>query len=184
MEQFIYHNGYVTVFLTVAFAGEFGLFTGVALARTGAVSLTGVVILGTVASFVGNMLYYYAGRLLWKKWRFLRMRFEEKIERTSRVVRRYGSPIMLIARFFYGIRNVIAIALGVYDVRAGIFVIYNLVGAFIWSWFFTEAGSVFSSYFMNTFASFRAGMYWGILSSIFVAALFVLIRKAISRLQK
>ncbi len=59
MENFIHQNGYVTVFLTVAFSGEFGLFAGIALARAGSVTLPGVIAVGTIASFVGNMFSSY-----------------------------------------------------------------------------------------------------------------------------
>lgn len=184
VEQFIHHNGYVTVFLTVAFSGEFGLFAGVALARTGAVALPGVIALGTVASFIGNMFYYYAGKILWNKWHFLKNNFGAKVEATSRVVRRYGSPLMIIARFFYGIRNVVPITLGVYRVGVGIFMFYNIVGAFFWAWFFTEAGAFFSIHLMKSFASFRQGLLWGIFTSAVIAALYLVIRKTVSKIQK
>ncbi|MCL4509601.1 MAG: VTT domain-containing protein [Bacteroidetes bacterium] len=183
MENFIHQNGYVTVFLTVAFSGEFGLFAGIALARAGSVTLPGVIAVGTIASFVGNMFYFYAGKLLWTKWHFLKNKFEKKVEKTSSVVRRFGSPLMLIARFFYGVRDVVPIALGVYDVGVGIFAIYNFVGAVLWAWFFTEAGNMFSGYLIKSFTGFRESLLWGLLTSAIVAGLYFLVRKAVSRFQ-
>ncbi len=183
MEHFLHDNGYITVFLAVAFSGEFGLFAGVALARVGSVTLTGVIVLGSAASFVGNMFYYYAGRVLWNKWGFLKRNLDSKVEASSAIVRRFGSPLMLIARFFYGIRNIVPIALGVYDVNVMVFIIYNIVGAFIWAWFFTEAGSIFSIHLMRGFASFRSGLLWGIITSLLLVVLYLGVRKVVSKIQ-
>jgi len=184
VEHFIHQNGYLTVFLTVAFTGEFGLFAGVALAHKGAVTITGVIILGTAASFVGNTFYFYAGKFLWKRWRFLQKNFGEKVESTSRVVRRYGSPVMLASRFFYGVRNIVPIALGVYGVRFAVFAIYNLIGAFIWAYVFTEGGVIFSSRIMKNFVSFHAGLLWGLITSAVIVVLYLIIRKTVSKIRK
>jgi len=184
MEHFLRNNGYVTVFLTVAFSGEFGLFVGVALAHAGSVTMPGVIALGTAASFIGNMLYYYAGKFLWDKWGLLKRNFGSKVEATSRIAWRYGSPLMLIARFLYGIRNIIPIALGLFGVNIMVFMIFNIVGAFAWAWFFTEAGNVFSIQVMKAFSGFRSGLIWGIITSAMVAVLYFMIRKAVLIIQK
>lgn len=179
----ITHNCYLTVFLAVVFGGEFGLFAGVALAQTGAVSLAGVIALGTAASFIANTIYYYAGKLLWDKWSLLQRKFGDKVQDTSGVVRRYGSALMLVARFFYGIRDIVPIALGLYEVEAGIFSIYNFLGAFIWAFTFTLAGHYFSAFFINSFKSFQVGLIVGIFLAAVIVAAYLLIRRAVSRLR-
>ncbi len=184
VEHFLHQNSYLTVLITVAFTGEFGLFAGVALAHKGAVTITGVIFLGTEASFVGNMFYYYAGRFLWNKWHFLKKNFGAKVESTSRVVERYGSPLMIIARFFYGVRNIIPITLGIYRVNVYVFVMYNIIGAFAWAWVFTEGASVFSSRVMKNFVSFHFGIFWGLTTSAAIFVLYLLIRKTVSKVQK
>ncbi len=182
MEHFIHENGYLAVFLTVAFSGEFGLIAGVALARSGSVTLTGVVILGTIASFIGNMFYYFVGKFLWNKWHFLKKRFGGKVERSSRLVRHYGSPLMLFSRFFYGVRNIVPIALGLYEVKMGTFAVYNVVGAFVWAWAFTEAGGLVSDYFGEGVANFRNLVIVAAAVMMVLGALYILIRRLVSRL--
>jgi membrane protein DedA with SNARE-associated domain len=184
VDQFLAHNGYLTVFVTVAFSGEFGLFTGIALAQTGAVTTYGVIAVGTLASFIGNTFYYYAGRFLWNKIGYLKKSFGAKVTATSRIVNRFGSPLMLISRFFYGIRNVIPIALGVYGVNIILFSVYNIAGAFIWSWSFTEAGRLLSIHLVKNFASFRTGLLWGVVTTALIVSLYFSIRRAVSRMQK
>lgn len=181
MDHFIRDNGYLTVFLSVALSGEFGLIAGVALARTGTVTLSGVIILGTIASFIGNMFYYYLGKVLWTRWHFLRKRFGRKVEMSTRIVRRYGSPLMLLARFFYGVRNIVPIALGLYEVNVGPFVLYNIVGAFIWSWFFTTAGGLVSGYLINNLPNVRNLLLLLTAGAAILGISYVLIRKLVSR---
>ncbi len=183
MEHFIHHNGYLTVFITVVLTGEFGLIAGAALARTGAVSLTGVVILGTAASFVANTIYYLAGKFLWSKWRFIREKFGPKVDRSSRIVRRYGSPLMLVARFFYGVRDIVPLALGLYRVEAGLFSLYNIIGAFIWAFFFTVLGDAFSGFVKGSFRNIETTVMWGIGAVVIISVCYFLIRKAISKLR-
>ncbi len=184
MEQFIHQNGYLLVFVTIAFTGEFGLFTGVALARTGSVTLWGVIALGTAASFVGNVLYYYAGRVVWNKWSFVRKRFGEKVEQSAAPVRKFGSPLMLVARYFYGIREVVPVALGLYQVRTASFMVYNLVGAFIWSWSFTEAANLLSVKIVSSFTTPQSDIVMGIAASIALAVAYFTIRKVVARLRR
>lgn len=184
MEQFIRENGYLTVFLTVAVSGEFGLMAGVALARAGSVTLLGVIVLGSIASFIGNMFYYFAGKFLWNRWRFFKDRFGTKVEKSSRLVRRFGSPLMLISRFFYGVRNIVPIVLGLYDVSLGVFVIYNIIGAVIWAWFFTEAGGIVASFMLGPLAHLQKTMLWGAAVIVVTGVLYVLIRKFVSRLER
>ncbi len=183
MEQLIHQNGYLTIFLAIAFSGELGVFVGVALARTGAVSLTGVVILGTAESFVANMFYYYLGKLLWKRWAFLRRRFGESVTKTSPAVLRYGSTLMLLSRFFYGIRDIIPTALGLYQVRAGGFAIFNMIGAFIWAFSFTILGSAFSDLFLNRYRIFQVGLMLGLAVAAVIVMAYVLIRNKISKMR-
>ncbi len=183
MEQFISHNGYLTVLIGITLGGEIGLFAGVALAHTGSISLAGVVVLGTAASFIANTFYYYAGRLLWHKWSWLRLKFGERVEKTSSGVRHYGSLIMLVARFFYGIRDIVPITLGLYEVGAGTFAVYNAIGAFVWAFFFTVVGHFFAEFVQSSFRSFQAGLVLGVAATIVAMVLYFLIRRGTARMR-
>jgi len=184
MEQFVHQHGYLTVFISIALTGEFGLFTGVALARAGSVSITGVIIIGTAASFIANTIFFYTGKLLWTKWEFLRKRFGAGVEKTSSFVRRYGGQLMLVARFFYGARDIVPITLGIYDVNDMMFLIFNLIGAAIWAWFFTEGADLLSIHISASFQSIRVGILWSVLTSIALVAGYFLIRRAVARIKR
>lgn len=180
VEQFIHHNGYLTVFISVALAGEVGLFAGAALARTGAVTLTGVVLLGTAASFIANTIYFYAGRSLWNRWKFLREKFGNRVERSSGVVRRYGSPLMLVARFFYGIRDIVPLALGLYRVEPGLFTLYNIIGAFAWAYAFTVLGDAISGILKRVSGNIGFLFLVGAGLAVVILAVYLLIRRRVS----
>ena len=124
----------------IIFSGEVGLLAGVAFVRKGCMTLTELIAIGAIASFIANMLYFYAGKLLWNKWNFLRIKLSFKVEKSWKFVNRFGTPLMIFSRFLYGIRNVIPIALGIYKVNNTLFIIYNLIGAIIWALVFSGSG--------------------------------------------
>ena len=142
MHEFVRENGYLAVFLTVVISGELGLFVGAALAHAGSVTLTGVIIVGTLAAFLGNTVYYGAGAFLWSKWGYLKRRFGDKVESTSTTVKRVGLPLMIPARFLYGVRNIVPLVLGIYRANILAFTCFNLVGSFVWVCVFTGAGDL------------------------------------------
>jgi len=142
MHELVRENGYLTVFLTVVVSGELGLFVGVALAHAGSVTLTGVVTVGTFAAFLSNTLYYCAGAFLWSRWGYLKRRFEEKVASTSTTVKRVGLPLMIPARFLYGVRNIVPLVLGIYRANILAFAFFNLVGSFVWVCAFAGMGRV------------------------------------------
>jgi membrane protein DedA with SNARE-associated domain len=146
-------NGYLAIFVTVAVSGELGLLAGVALAHAGSVTMTGVIIVGTLAASLGNTLYYYAGVYLWDKWTFLQRRFGEKVNNTTGIVQKAGPPLMTVSRFFYGIRNIVPLTIGVYRTNIAVFTVYNIVGSLIWAWASTEAGNLLSLGIMRFFGA-------------------------------
>ncbi len=159
------------------------MFAGIALAQAGAISLTAVVALGTAASFLANTLYYYLGRLLWKRWSFLRQRFGKRVEDTSPVVMRYGASVMLAARFFYGIRDIVPITLGLYGVSAGGFILFNILGAFLWAFLFTVFGNAFADFFLHTFRSVELVVIGSLMAGSMGTVAYALVRRAVSKLR-
>ncbi len=140
MSDFFANNGYLTVFLTVVISGELGLFVGVALAHAGSVTMAGVIAVGTLAAFLGNTVYYCAGAFAWEKWAFLRNRYQQRVEATAKNVQRFGLPVMVVARFLYGVRNIVPLVLGIYRVDFLRFALYNGAGCIVWVLAFTELG--------------------------------------------
>jgi len=54
------------------------------------------------------------------------------MNRAERLFRRFRTPIILVFRFFYGIRAVLVFVIGMSRIPAGKFAVLNALGAAIW----------------------------------------------------
>jgi len=149
MEQILNYNKYLIVIALILLSGEAGLFAGVAFVAAGKMHMYEVIIIGTFVSFLGNMMYYYLGKFTWNKWNFLRNKFGGKIEKSKKLINKFGPPIILVSRFIYGIRNIIPICLGLYQVNIIYFTIFNIIGGIIWTMFYTCSGYLIYTYFSH-----------------------------------
>jgi len=139
----IHQHATLIVIVLIMFSGEAGLFAGAAFVAAGRMSLLELIVLGTVVSFLGNMMYYCLGMFVWNNGKVLNRKFGVKVERSKALLNKYGTPVMIISRFLYGVRNIIPICLGLYRVNVMNFAIYNLIGSFLWTIIFTSLGASF-----------------------------------------
>lgn len=102
--------------------------------------LTLVCFLGTL---LGDQLGYYLGKKYGKKiFRSEKSLFFNKshLEKTERYFKKYGNKTVLIARFIPIVRTGVPTAAGVGNMEYKKFLVYNTVGAFIWSVSFVSLG--------------------------------------------
>jgi membrane protein DedA with SNARE-associated domain len=125
--------GYVAVLVGTFFEGETVLILAGFAAHQGHLALQWVVLAAFVGSLSGDQLAYVAGRRYGGRIleRFSRLR--SGVERATRLLERYGTPLLLGFRFVYGIRNVTPFAAGIGKIPAARFVLLNVAGALAWS---------------------------------------------------
>lgn len=114
----------------------------------GRMSLTGIVIAGTIGSWVGASLMYWASRLLGRP---LLMRYgryvmitPEKIEKAEAWSSHFGTMGVFISRLLPVIRHLIGIPAGIVRLNYGWYSLATLVGSAIWctvlAWIGVTAG--------------------------------------------
>jgi membrane protein DedA with SNARE-associated domain len=108
------------------------------LAYTGKIplSLTGIIIAGTIGSWLGATAMYWAARLAGRP---LVMRFgryamisAEKVEGAERWAAHYGSIGVFVSRLLPVVRHLIGIPAGIVRMNYKTFSIYTLLGSAIW----------------------------------------------------
>jgi membrane protein DedA with SNARE-associated domain len=107
------------------------------LAHTkGGMTLTGIVIAGTVGSWLGATAMYWASRLAGRP---LVMRFgkyflvpPEKVERAERWAAVYGNYGIFASRLLPVVRHLIGIPAGIVRLHYGWFSLYTVLGSAIW----------------------------------------------------
>ena len=143
--------GYAVVFVGVLLEsagvpvpGETALLGGAAMAQFGRLSLIRVIATAVVAAIIGDNTGFFVGR---HGGRALVTRHGSKIGVTAARLRqfdgfyeRYGPQTVFIARFVTGLRVVGAVLAGSSGLQWRIFVLFDALGALVWSTAVAAAG--------------------------------------------
>jgi membrane protein DedA with SNARE-associated domain len=113
--------------------GQTLLIAAALSAAHGNLSLVWVLILAGTAAMLGNSLGYLLGR---RGGRPLLARFKVRGDRLARLegqFRRYGGSVVLVARFFDGLRQLNGIVAGMLAMPWKVFTLFNALGAMLWT---------------------------------------------------
>src|SRR5882757_6455208 len=108
------------------------------LAHTGQIplSVTGIVIAGTIGSWLGATIMYWAARLagrpLFMRYGKLVLVTPEKIEGAESWAKHYGSMGIFISRLLPVVRHLIGIPAGIVRMDFALFSLFTLLGSAIW----------------------------------------------------
>ncbi len=114
-------------------------------ATQGHMSFWGVVLAGTVGSYLGSAITYWLalwlGRLAIVKFGRYFFVSEEKLERAERFVHRYQAGGIFFARLLPVVRHLISIPAGIVRMNFATFSVMTIVGSFIWCYVLAEFGA-------------------------------------------
>lgn len=137
------HAGLIILFVAVFFEdfglplpGETILVATAALAAKGGLPISGVITVAFIAAVLGDNLGYLIGRsgghrLLLAKGRAVGLT-HARLARVERFFHRYGPVIVVVARFFEGLRQLNGIVAGSMLMDWRLFVVFNALGAALW----------------------------------------------------
>jgi membrane protein DedA with SNARE-associated domain len=140
MQPVLDRYGYPAVFLTILVEGvgipapgQTLLIAASLTAAHGHLNLVWVLIWACLAAVLGNSLGYLLGR--WGG-RPLLAKFKVRQDHLARLeghFRRYGGGVVLVGRFFDGLRQVNGIVAGMLEMPWRVFTGFNLLGAVLWT---------------------------------------------------
>ncbi len=153
--SFLLRHGYTVLFIAV-FLEQFGvpvpsapiLLAAGALAAHGHLSFFTVLVLGVVASLMGDLVWYQLGRsrghkvlkLLCK----LSLEPDSCVRRTEDLFARHGGRALILAKFIPGFGVAIPPMAGHLGMRLIRFMLLDVAGAILWICVFSGAGFLFS----------------------------------------
>lgn len=155
--QLISSTGYVGVFILMALESalipipsEITMPFAGFLASKGQLSFSLIVIVGTLANLAGSLAAYYIGYFLEetvllgfiKKYGKFILLSEHEYERAKKWFEKYGDKIIFISRLLPGVRTVISLPAGMFEMNLKKFILYTTFGCLIWSIFLTYIGFV------------------------------------------
>lgn len=120
------------------------------VAASGALSLTGVILAGSLGAMLGNTFWYVLARmigvdrfqpLIERHGRWLTIDWPD-VERAQAAFGRFGGLIVFLGRMIPSIRSVISIPAGLLRMRLPGFLLWSTLGTMIWSTGLAVAGWV------------------------------------------
>ncbi|PWT77182.1 MAG: DedA family protein [Proteobacteria bacterium] len=143
LQEFILDYGYLAVFVGSLLEGETILIMAGFAAHRGYLSLPWVVAIGAAGGFLGDQIFFMAGR--WRGRQIL-ARFPSVALHAARIddlIDRHSTWLILGVRFMYGLRLAGPVLIGMSKVSHWRFVVLNLIGALIWAGVISGAGYAF-----------------------------------------
>lgn len=153
--QFLVRHGGLVLFATVL-AEQVGLpipavpvlLAAGALAGAGRMNLALAVVLGVTACLIGDLIWYYLGRHRGRHVLNVLCRIslepDSCVRRTENFFVRHGTRSLVFAKFIPGLSTVTPALAGLFDVSVGRFLLYNGLGALLWTVAFIAPGYLFS----------------------------------------
>ena len=136
------------VVVTPFLPGDSLLFATGALAATGAIDVTSVLVLLTAAAVLGDNTNYFIGRLIGPRvfteqhTRFLK---REHLLRTHAFYEKHGGKAVVLARFVPIVRTFAPFVAGVGSMHYPRFLAFDIGGGLLWVWGFGLLGYFFGS---------------------------------------
>ncbi len=153
--QFLIRHGGIVLF-AVVLAEQVGLpipavpvlLAAGALAGAGKMNLALAVLLGVTACLLGDLIWYYLGRHrgagVLKVLCRISLEPDSCVRRTESFFFRHGMRSLVLAKFIPGLSTATPALAGLFKVSVGRFLLYNGLGALLWTAAFVAPGYLFS----------------------------------------
>ncbi len=177
LTQFIADHGYWAVFVGSVLEGETVLVLGGFAAHQGYLSFLLVAGCGVCGGWAGDLLFFFLGR---RHGGALLQRFPQwqpRVRQMNLWLMRYQAGMVISVRFMYGLRVVGPIAIGMSDMPAWRFILFNLIGAAIWATLLATVGYLFGQTLQWLFTDIRRYEEAALLLIVAAAAVLALFRQ-------
>ena len=147
VESFISQYGYFSVFVLMAIEStifplpsEAVLGVASIFIKKNILNFWGVVFSATLGSLFGSIFSYLIGYLVYNVFKkiFLRFSFIDlKIQKSEKILNKYGILGVFLGRFLPGVRHLISYPAGFLRLNFVLFFVFTLLGSFLWCLFLT-----------------------------------------------
>jgi membrane protein DedA with SNARE-associated domain len=152
--------GYIAIFFGTILEGETVLILGGFAAKRGYLEWFAVVGVGTLGGFIGDQLYFGAGRLYGARLVRFIPSLVPKLKYVNQLVLRHPVLLIIGIRFLYGLRIPGPIAIGMTPISWWKFGLLNLLGALIWASAVTAIGYAFGRAAERILADLARFEFW------------------------
>jgi membrane protein DedA with SNARE-associated domain/rhodanese-related sulfurtransferase len=153
---------------------------------TGAVSARGdftapqVMAVAVLASLIADLAWYVAGTRFGRRVLRLMCRLslspDSCVRQTENIYERWGAPSLMVAKFIPGFAAVATSMAGVMHTRLASFVVFDAIGALLWSAVGVTLGWVFRDAVQDVIAVLEQAGRWGLALVLFALVLYIAAR--------
>jgi membrane protein DedA with SNARE-associated domain/rhodanese-related sulfurtransferase len=152
----------------------------------GAVSARGdftapqVVAVAVIASLIADLAWYAAGTRFGRRVLRLMCRLslspDSCVRQTENIYERWGAPSLMVAKFIPGFAAVATSMAGVMHTRLASFVVFDAIGALLWSAVAVTLGWIFRDAVQDVITVLEQAGRWGLVLLLFAFLLYVAVR--------
>ncbi len=133
MEDIIRDWGYIALFLYSFGGGFVGLVFAGVLSYAGDLNIYISIAVAAVSNFIGDQFLFFLARKNKSYAKGMMKNYGRKIALAHLMMRKYGSFVVFIQKYIYGIKTLIPLAMGLTKYSAIKFSIFNIFATAIWA---------------------------------------------------
>lgn len=132
MEGLIRDWGYIILFLYSFGGGFLALAVASVLSASGELNIYITIIVAIVANVIGDQFLFFMARNNKQFAKDILDKHRRKVALVHIMMRKYGSFIILIKKYIYGVKTLVPLAIGLTKYNSAKFIIFNIIGAVFW----------------------------------------------------
>jgi membrane protein DedA with SNARE-associated domain len=133
MEDIIKDWGYLALFLYSFGGGFVGLVVAGVLSYSGDLNIYISILVAGVSNFLGDQFLFFIARKNKNYAKDMMKKYGRKIALAHLMMRKYGSFVVFVQKYIYGIKTLVPLAMGLTKYPAMKFSIYNAIATVIWA---------------------------------------------------
>lgn len=133
MEEFIKEWGYIALFLYSFGGGFVGLVVAGVLSYAGDLNIVISIIVAASSNFLGDQFLFYMARTNKMYASEAMKKYGRKVALAHLMMRRYGSTVVFLQKYIYGIKTLIPLAMGLTKYSFQKFTFFNALATIVWA---------------------------------------------------
>jgi membrane protein DedA with SNARE-associated domain len=133
MEDIIKDWGYLALFLYSFGGGFVGLVVAGVLSYSGDLNIYISILVAGVSNFLGDQFLFFIARKNKNYAKDMMKKYGRKIALAHLMMRKYGSFVVFVQKYIYGIKTLVPLAMVITKYPAMKFSIYNAIATVIWA---------------------------------------------------
>ena len=178
MEEFIRDWGYIALFLYSFGGGFVGLVFAGVLSYSGDLNIYISILVAGVSNFLGDQFLFYLARKNKNYAKDMMKKYGRKIALAHLLMKKYGSFVIFVQKYIYGIKTLVPLAMGITKYSAIKFSIFNALAAVLWACVIGYASFTAGEYILNLSEDFKyVGLFTVVMVILAISYVFKKIEK-------